>query len=740
MVEVALVPNRGVLSGAVYVGRRLADLGEGRRQRLRHLPQRRPWCRRPLDHLERLPAGAYTVSAGLAGYSPDRVREGINLSAAATVSGLDFALTKNAGSLSGTVAGAGDAAGIRVNLGGKKGGRAYGVCDAAGKYAIPSLPEDVYTLTVAAPGYKLAGATQAPEVTVAAATILDLALQPAVFRLSGRLVNQAGLALAGLPIELRHPLAMVKATTGADGTFAFADVPAGGEYRLAVKPPTADHDPEDTVYFLGLDTPAQVTLNLATVSRQASLSGTVLLDGAPVIGAALRLTGGHNNVPALSQPGGTFRIPGVAGSSQTLSLRVSLAGAGTLDTTLTVLPAEARSGLTLRLRTLKVALSGTVTSSEGKPLAGARLVLSGGARPDSLTADKDGAFLWEGLAANQSLSIATLLDKARYDNVEVPLFLKEKDTAVAVRATVHAATVSVQVKDQAGAAVDGAEVTLDGRTLGTTRDGALLVSGLARGEYRFAAGKVSYRGAQEVRLSLPGDTAASLTLNVAKVVGGLYGTVSDTGLDRSNGVSVSRKLPGAVIRAIAGTDTLADTADALGRYSLDGFQAGTRYAVSTMLPGYVAVQDSLTGAAQAQARDFVLRPIPGSVLGRATPGRAGVTVRLGHSAGGRLLRTVTAAGGYYAFLGLQNRSDYQVQAAAGDSASPVIAFQANGVSAKRLESGPRPPGFAQGHYLGFRYGGPPRSAGGGAPCPDRRCRLDSHRCLRQLLPGGSPPG
>ncbi|HLP41646.1 MAG TPA: carboxypeptidase regulatory-like domain-containing protein, partial [Fibrobacteria bacterium] len=517
------------------------------------------------------------------------------------------------------------------------------------------------------------------------ATVRDLSLLPAVFRLSGRLVDHAGQPLSGLPIELRHPLALMRATTGADGVYAFSGVPAGGEYRLAVKPPTAEYDPKDSSFALGLDAPSQVTLDLATVSRLASLSGTVLLDGTPVEGAALRLMGGPNNVSALSQPGGAFRIPGVAGSSQTLTLRVSLAGAGTIDTSLVIGAAEARSGLMLRLRALKVALSGTATSSEGKPLAGARLLLSGGARPDTLTAGQDGAFLREGLAANQSLSLTTLLDKARYDNVEVPLFLKEKDTTVAVRATVHAASVAVEVKDQVGAAVDGAEVTLDGRILGTTKDGRLSATGLARGEYRFAAGKASYRGAPEVRLALPGDTSVSLSLTLVKVVGGLYGTVSDTGLDRSNGVSVPHKLPGAVVRAISGTDTLADTADALGRYSLDGLQAGTRYAVTLVLPGYFPVRDSLTGAAEAQARDLTPRAIPGSILGRVTPGRSGMVVRLGHSAGGRLFRTMTVAGGYYAFLGLQNRGDYQVQAAVGDSASAAAVFQANGSTAKRLD-------------------------------------------------------
>ena len=63
--------------------------------------------------------------------------------------------------------------------------------------------------------------------------------------------------------------------TGNDGSYAFADVPAGGEYQLSFRPPTSDFDSRDSSFALGLDAPAEVTMDLTTVSRRASLSGPV---------------------------------------------------------------------------------------------------------------------------------------------------------------------------------------------------------------------------------------------------------------------------------------------------------------------------------------------------------------------------------------------------------------------------------------------------------------------------------
>jgi hypothetical protein len=635
--------------------------------------------------IDRLPGGVYTVSAGLDGYSADRVREGLSLGSAATLANLDFTLTKNAGSLSGTVSGAGSAAGIQVALAGKKGGRAYAACDAAGKFSFPSLPEDTYAITVTAPGYKLSGATQSPEVSVSAPVVRNLELVPAVFRLSGRAVNQTGLAIGGIPMELRHPTGKAQAVTAADGSYAFANVPAGGEYQLSFKPPTSDYDARDSIFALGLDAASEITLDLSTVSRRASLSGSVLLDGAAVEGALLRLTGPNNDIAALSQPGGGFRIAGIAGSDATLSLKVTRAGAGTVDTAIKIAVAQNQTGFMVRLRTVKVALTGTLRNSEGKPVAGGKVVLAGGAEPDTLTASPSGTFASAGLASNQSLSLITLLDGSRYDNVEAPVLIKENDTSIDLRVPVHATTVAVQVKDQDGAAVDGAEVLMNGKSLGTTSQGTLTVRGLARGEYRFVAGKASYRSSPESRLALPGDTSATLTLAVAKVVGGLYGVLGDSGLVGATSELSGRKLAGAVVTVVSGNDTLRDTTNSLGQYFVDGLADGRTYAIAVVLPGYRTLRDSIVANPQARNRDLVLRPLEGAVVGQVSPAKAGVPVHLLHAAGGRVLRAVTVAGGYFGFHGLLDRNDYLVQAFDGSKTSPPSAFQALGGSARRAD-------------------------------------------------------
>ncbi|MDB5106144.1 MAG: hypothetical protein JWP91_3833 [Fibrobacteres bacterium] len=633
----------------------------------------------------RLPSGIYSVSASLPGFATDQAYEGKSLAAGGALSGLDFSLTRNAGSLSGTVTGAASAFGIRISLLGKKGTRAYASCDGSGKYSITSLPADAYALSVTAPGYKLSGSTQSPEITVVAATGYNPALVPAVFRLTGSVMDQSDAGIAGLPVELRAGQAILKSTSAVNGAYAFDDVPAGQDYLLSVKPPTADFDARDTTFALGLDAPAQATANLRTLSRLSALSGTIYLDDVPVEGASVNVSGNGNNIATQSQPAGIFKVMGVAGASTALRLTIAKPGANTLDTNLVVKPGELKTGMSIRLKTLKLALSVSLANSEGKAINGGRLVVAYAKRLDTLTAGADGKLSVPGIPGNQSLTLATLLDNSAYDNVEYPVFLKEKDTSVAIEAKVHAAIVTVQVRDQNGDAVDGADVLVNGKAFGRTIQGKVTVRNLARGEYRFASGKSGFKSGASQALSLPGDTAAALAMTLAKIDGGVFGTVSDSGLDKSAGGPVSRTLPGAVVQVAAGADTLRDTVNSLGQYSVNGLEDGRKYAVTLSLPGYPPFSDSLIGNPAAQNLDIRLRPFPGTVLGRVESGAAGVAVMLSHAASGQVSSARTRPGGYYAFTGLQNRSDYALQAFSGSLASQSASFQANGGSAKRID-------------------------------------------------------
>jgi hypothetical protein len=635
--------------------------------------------------IDRLPSGVYSVSAVLAGYGADTTHESRSLAANATLAGLDFNLSRNASSLSGTVSGAASPAGVKISLTGKKGGRAYAVCDGSGRYSIAAIPADVYTLTVTASGYKLAGATQNPELDITGAKEYHPALAPAVFRLSGRVLDQADAGPAGLPVELRIGAERLKTTSGADGSFAFADVAAGREYQLSVKPPNADYDARDTVFALGLDAPAQVKADLRTLSRLAAIGGIVYLDEAPVEGASIRVAGNGNGIATLSQPGGVFKVIGVAGSSSPLNLIVTRNGAGTLDTALSVKAGETKSGMQLKLKTLKLGLNVTLADSEGKPLSGSKVAVASAKSLDTLTSGSDGKISLAGIPANQSLTLATLLDKDRFDNLETSVFVKERDTSIALSPRVHATTVEIRVQDQAGAALDGADVLMNGKTLGRTVQGKVSARFLGRGEYRFAAGKSAYKSGSDRSLTVSGDTTAIVTLALTEVEGGIYGIVSDSGLDQSAGAAGSRTLPGAVILVAAPGDTLRDTANASGQYSVAGLTDGRKYAVLLSLPGYVSLSDSIVGNPAAQNLDLKLRPFPGAVLGRVDNGRSGVRVTLSHAASGQVSVFQTRSGGYYAFQGLQNRTDYSLQAVDGTLSSQAFSFQADGGAARRID-------------------------------------------------------
>lgn len=682
--DIALTANRGILSGTASLdGVPAADVSVT--ANAYGISRSTVSASDGKYRIDKLPAGVFSVSVSRAGYSADKVHESQSLSANGSLAGLDFNLIKNAGSLSGTVTGAASASGIRVSAAGKKGARAYAVCDGAGRFTMASIPADTYALSVAAPGYKLAGASQSPEITVTGVTEYNPALVPAVFRLSGRILDQGGAGLAGLPVELRIGADRMGAVSGADGAYAFADVPAGLEYQLAVKPPTADYDARDTTFALALSAPAQITADLHTLSRLAVIGGAVFLDDVAVEGASIKVAGNGNNIATLSQPSGQFKVMGIAGGSESLKMTVSRPGANSVDTAFALKPGEIKAGMALKLRTLKLALTVSMSNSEGRPLAGAKLVASSSARLDTVTADAEGKVAIAGIPGNQSLTLATHLDKDRFDNAEAAVFLKEKDTSASIVVRIHATTAAIEVKDQDGAALDGADVLMNGKNLGKTSQGKVTARFLGRGEYRFAAGKPGYKSGPEKVLPLSGDTSVTVALSLARVVGGLYGTVSDSGFHAASGVAASKPLPGAVVTAVSAADTLQDTVDASGQYSFPGLAAGAEYSVSLSLPGYFPVTEMIVGNPVAQQRDLRLRPLPGSVSGRVDNGRSGIKVTLFHAASGQVSTFRTRTGGYYGFSGLRNRNDYSVQAVDGALSSQGAPFLADGAAAKRID-------------------------------------------------------
>ena len=683
-VDVKLVANKGIISGSVQssgsplsgvsivanaygISRSTVTGGDG------HF------------NLEKLPGGVFSISASLVGFSADKSWDNQTLSNTGTLPKVNFIFTKNVGSLEGTVSGAAISNGIRISLLGRKGVRAFGVCDGSGKYSIASLPTDDYTLSITAPGYKLSGATQTPSITVDAPKIFNPVLLPAVFKLIGKVVNQIDQAVSATPMEFSTSRTKFTTISGSDGSFSFDEVPLGDEYKLACKPPTSEIEARDTTFALSLEAPSLVTANLKTLSRGASLSGTIFLDEVAVEGASIRLTGKNNTLAAISQPGGGFKVFGVAGSDAALTLAVSKTGSNTFDTSIVVKVGEAKGGMVIKLKTLKLNLSIAFLNSEGKAVRSAKIVAAYPKKLDTLVASAEGNVTIEGIAANQNVTLVTILNKLDYDNLETSILIKEKNSSVTLTPTIHASTLNIQVKDQADQIVNGADILVNGRNMGMTTDGQLISSHLPKGEYRVAAGKASFKSGPDQILILSGDTTVSLVMRLTKITGGLYGSVKDSGFLATGGSTVSRKLPGAVVLLTSVSDTIRDTVNSLGQYFVDGLVNDRKYRASVTLPGYFLFENTITGNPLSQNFDFTLKPYPGSVLGKLETGKSGVQIRLVHSATSQVKSVQTILGGYYAFTGLENRSDYSVQALDGSLSSQSMSFQANGALSKRFD-------------------------------------------------------
>ncbi len=139
---------------------------------------------------------------------------------------------------------------------------AVGTTDGAGCYRLAGIPDGAYTLTAASAGHRPSAVSLWLDVGIAVERNLDLPQR-------SRLVGTVRTARSGRPVEeatatLVDAGGVVVGTTmtGADGTFAFADLPAGA-YTLTARgyAPTAQ-----TVHVpAGTDTTAEITLGSRAV-------------------------------------------------------------------------------------------------------------------------------------------------------------------------------------------------------------------------------------------------------------------------------------------------------------------------------------------------------------------------------------------------------------------------------------------------------------------------------------------
>ncbi|MFH1764001.1 MAG: carboxypeptidase-like regulatory domain-containing protein, partial [Gemmatimonadota bacterium] len=195
-------------------------------------------------------------------------------------------------------------------------------------------------------------------------------------------VSAEGTGLAGVSVTLVGAVSQ-SASTGAGGTYAFANVPAGS-YGVSI-----DASTHTDVSFSQVSKSTTITMNgeTATVDfsgsyiKTAAITGLVTSSGAPLGGVAVKVTGGPGNITdnSVTSAGGEYRATGLRKGTYTVTITPP---AGTNFTTVaaqvTVATGETRTahfpGTAIQLATI----SGAVTVDNiGR--AGVAVALTGGA-------------------------------------------------------------------------------------------------------------------------------------------------------------------------------------------------------------------------------------------------------------------------------------------------------------------------------------------------------------------------
>lgn len=223
--------------------------------------------------------------------------------------------------------------------------------DAAGAYELAHVEPGEHELEVTADGYEdyAATVTVEPEAT----TGHDVELEPLPGEVSGTVLGEpGGDPLAGAEVTLEAD-ATRTATTNGDGTFVFADVPAG---TWTVEATANDHVP--AAVEVTVDPGEETTVTVA-LDAHASVGGTVTdaATGAPIADAHASLDDGESTYTVATDDGGEYALTELAAASYAIS--VTATGYDSYATSITVEAGEDH--------TLDVALTETEEPAPSPP-------------------------------------------------------------------------------------------------------------------------------------------------------------------------------------------------------------------------------------------------------------------------------------------------------------------------------------------------------------------------------------
>ena len=607
-----------------------------------------------------VPNGSHELSVnktGLVSPSPKTV----SLSAGQDLTGINFEMTPNAGSISGKVSSSGLAL-TNTQLRARNTSTSQVV-------TLTNANDGSYTFNVQSGSWVILAqktgflADSSDVVTIGPGQSVinqNFSLVENTFTLRGTVTDGTN-AIRNASVSINDGQGFSQLTqTQINGTYAFS-ISAGVNYTMLVeKDGYKSASGSSGVQTAGSTAVKDFTLS----SNPSSVAGTVNVSGGGILSGAkiYALDGSGQKVDSTtSKSDGTY-VLGLNPNSYTL--RVQKAGYTTDQKTTTLSIGQNLSGVNFSVSENFVFISGSITDSEGNALDQVLVNASkSGGGGATAVSDAEGAYSFDGLVGG---SYVIGYSKTGYVSKEVAQTASDGATIrLDQQLTIKDGRVSGLVQDLSGAILAEATVTAthsNGTTYTgiTNAQGEYGLSSLELGDFTINATKTVYSSGEDVRFTLSADETEltevnvdGMVLNNAEITGTVVQAVTNAGIKGAEISLIGRE----------GNGSSSTVSDASGAYSISGMSPGS-FLLITSKEGF---ERDTTGvflnAGSAISEDIQLSPNIGSLAGKVTDksGNAlGFNVTVIASNDVNSYTTKSDATGNFQFNEIENGASYTI--------------------------------------------------------------------------------
>ena len=538
-----------------------------------------------------LRSGSYTISVSQKGYTPDK-NYNLTLGIGETVSNINFTLTPNPSSISGTITKA-DGSPIE---------RAVITADGS---STESLPNGHYSLSVSAGSFDVV-ASKTGYITSDAKKV-NIGPGQTLTGVNFTLAPNAGV-ISGKVTSLKQPLlnATVTASTGTEEHTTNTD--GDGNYSFSLKPGTWDLTASKSGFVTSNTLsvtigPGQQSLNndFELTQNVATLKGVVSDGVSPIENAQITVT--EKNVPAnkynsVTSTNGNFNL--VVDAGKAYEIKVEKKGYTDYTTETGTLQAGSVKQFSITLTANPSSVAGNAYDNSHNALSSVTVTaFKNGSQVAEKTTGLDGSYLI-GLSAG---SYKIKASKAGYlsDSVSVTVQVGENLTGINFNLKENFSVITGNVKNTTGENLSEVTIDLNGSngsvSLSTDDNGNYLYSKLLGGNYNISFSKDGYADTTITNYQINEGASVIVNVTMYPLDGKVSGKIFDSKGNALEGASVLLWNNSRQYNAVSASD---------GSYSINSVVYDT-YNLTSIKSGYTTadtVNVSVTKSNPSVTKDF----------------------------------------------------------------------------------------------------------------------------------------